>query len=553
MDLLQSVRKTDSAVIYPRVVMVFVWFALAVPLAPTVDAQSESNTESNVAAGQHRHTALVVCPSSLEPALTGWQQLRREQGIETRVIGSRRVAAELMDDIRSSARPSDRFLLIVGDAPVVGSSADPTIQVPLHYLKTTVSKRFGSTPTMGSDQPYSDLDGDGVSDLAVGRIPVDTPQELNEFIDRIRAYESSGDFSSWRERVQLVGGVGGFGVLADSTIESVTRMMVTASLPTPVRTSVAYGSPGHLFYPSKRFTESVVERYGRGCRFWVYAGHGTIDRLDNVPSGPTGIPVLDGKSIDRLQCDPSNAPIAVLLCCFTGAIDASVDSFAEQMLKHRCGPIAVIAGNRVTMPYGNASLTLGLIDSVYGRGNDFQPAERLGYAWLTAIRQLQRAEQNDKRQLQTMLDTVAMLISPAGTKLADERAEHAALYGLLGDPLLKLHPPTPVRVETKTGFDFGAPIVVTVTSPIDGLCTVTIDHPLGERRPADDQRSIDPNEITLASESRMIQADELNQFSIVLDETRPGAVLIRVHVAGAETWAAGGAKTNIRPAKESSR
>nr|WP_161501220.1 C25 family cysteine peptidase [Rhodopirellula sp. SM50] len=537
-DRTTSTRKKRCV---PNAFMYFV--AVVFLLMPTARAAEPEPAE----------TALVVCPSDFRGPLEAWIDYRRGQGIEVRVIDSKSTAGELSTSIRRNALPTDRFLLLVGDAPVIGSAADTRNQVPMHYVATTVSARFGSTPTMATDYPYSDIDSDGHADVSVGRLPVDTPDQLRDLIRRIKAYEASRNFSLWRQRVQLVGGVGGFGMLADSAIESVTRMMVTASLPIPVRTSVTYGSPGHLFYPRKRFTESVTERYTQGCRFWVYAGHGMVDRLDSVPSGPTGIPVLDGNSIATLKCDPANAPIAVLLCCFTGAIDAGVDSFAEQLLLHECGPIAVIAGNRVTMPYGNASLTLGLIDSIYGQGAEgLPPADRLGSAWLAAIRRLESEDEStEKGPLRTMVDAVATLVSPAGTKLADERSEHAALYGLLGDPMLKLHPPAAVEVETATGFDFGAPIEVTVTSPIDGECVVMLDHPLGEtRKTPPGQPKPDPNEITLARVAEPISAGRPKTFSIPLQQQRSGVVAIRVHVAGRETWAAGGGKTFMRPASK---
>lgn len=511
------------------------WFSISATAA-------EQNAEGR--------TALIVCPGQFRDTIAEWVDLRRDQGINVRIIDSEATADKLTASIRHNAIDSDRFLVLVGDAPAIGSPADPNRQVPMHYIATTVSAQFGSTPTMATDYPYSDVDADGRADLSVGRLPVDSPEQLRDYVRRIKAYESSRDFSLWRERVQLVGGVGGFGMLADAAIESVTRMMVTASLPTPVRTSVAYGSPGHLFYPRDRFTDSVTDRYSEGCRFWVYAGHGMVDRLDRVPKGPTGVPVLDGNSIGNLKCDPANAPIAVLLCCFTGAIDAGVDSFAERMLLHECGPIAVIAGNRVTMPYGNAALTLGLIDSIYGQGTaDAQPAERLGTAWLSATRRLEADDETtEKGQLRTMIDAVATLVSPAGTKLADERSEHAALYGLLGDPLLKLHPPAPIKVETATGFDFGNPIEVTVTSPIDGECVVMLDHPLGETRDAPHGHpKADPNEITLARMAEPVSAGQPRTFSIPLEDRRSGLITIRVHVAGEHTWASGGGQTNVRP------
>ncbi len=518
------------------------------PDAARPDAARPDAARPGAAAGERSTEAvLVVCPEQFRQTLQPWIDYRRGQGVDVHVIASAATAEAMQDRIEQAASERTGYLMIVGDAPTIGRQADPATQVPMHYVPTTVSAKFGSTPTMATDHPYADIDADGRSDFAVGRIPVDRAAQLREFIGRIKAYESSGDFSFWRQRVQLVGGVGGFGMLADAAIESVTRMMVTGALPVPVRTSIAYGSPGHLFYPRQRFTDSIARRYGQGCRFWVYAGHGLVDRLDNVPAGPSGVPVLDSQSISKLKCDPSNAPIAVLLCCFTGAIDAKVDSFAERLLMHECGPIAVIAGNRVTMPYGNASLTLGLIDAVYGRAaGQIEPAERLGQAWLSAVHGLEQHERRAGGQLQTMIDAGAALVSPAGSKLVDERSEHAALYGLLGDPLLKLHPPAPVQVASETGFDFGKPITVTVTSPIDGECVVMLDHPLGETSAK--KAGGDPNEITLAEVTAPVQAGQSRRFTIPLGDDRSGVLMIRVHVAGADAWAAGGTKTHVRPA-----
>ena len=41
-----------------------------------------------------------------------------------------------------------------------------------------------AAPSLASDAPYGDLDDDGVPDVAVGRLPVDTPQELIEWTER---------------------------------------------------------------------------------------------------------------------------------------------------------------------------------------------------------------------------------------------------------------------------------------------------------------------------------------------------------------------------------
>ncbi|MEM6469715.1 MAG: C25 family cysteine peptidase [Planctomycetota bacterium] len=500
-----------------------------------------------------RDSALVVCPSHFRETIEPWIEYRKSQGIDLRVIESRSSAADLLKVIRDTVIESDRAIVLIGDAPVMGTPVDFTREIPIHYRKTTVSAAFRSTPTLPTDAPYGDIDDDGQMDCAVGRLPVRTRDQLKSLISRIKTYEQSQDFSAWRSQIQLIGGVGGFGVLADSTIESTTRLVLTTSLPGSVRPSVLYGSPGHLFYPPKQFTESVIDTYKKGCRVWVYAGHGSIDQLDRVPRGPTGSPVLDSRSLERIEGKQETSPIAVLLCCYTGAIDAGVESFAEKFLLLPSGPIAVIAGSRVTMPYGNASFTLGLVDAFHGKAaTETRPAEKaaetLGELFLRSINQLEKEESRDRSQLQTLVDALSTLISPAGSSLVEERREHASLYGLLGDPLLQLKPPLEVTVSTQKGFDAGASIDVVVTSPIDGECTVSLDRPLGQvKKSQPGEPYVDPNDLTLASSSAAVITNQPSTFQIELPVEHRGLLRIRVHVAGESEWASGAAQTNVRP------
>ena len=421
-------------------VSVLLRLLIVLTLGFSTDQSSEAGDKLNSPTSLANGPILVVCPSLFLDSLEPWKNYRERQGFQVSVIDTGPNAKQLLERIRNHV-PRPQAILLVGDAPTIGNAADANRHVPMHYLSTTVSAKFGSTPTLPTDVPYGDLDSDGRCDIAVGRLPVDSPKELANLIDRIKSYELSKDFTEWRNQIQLVGGVGGFGMLADATIESVTRLMITASVPNSVRTRIAYGSPGHLFYPNKRFTSAITEQFNRGCRFWVYAGHGMVEELDRVPRGSSGVPVLDGRSLAELNCKTTCSPIALLLCCYTGAIDAPVDSFAEKMLRHRGGPIAVIAGSRVTMPYGNATMTLGLTESIFGKTEQkLQPARRLGDAWVYAIRSLTSKAPSEPTQLRTMIDGIATLVSPAGTILEHERAEHSALYSLLGDPLLLAAP-----------------------------------------------------------------------------------------------------------------
>ncbi|TWT98246.1 C25 family cysteine peptidase [Stieleria varia] len=486
--------------------------------------------------GEEPVVALVVCPPEFDAAIGPWIEHRQSDGIRVVKLPSQSTAEKLQASIREAADDQTRYVVLIGDAPAIGTPCDVQSQIPTGYSKSVVTAKWGSTPTLASDLSFGDLDGDGVPELCVGRLPVDDAGSLTKLVDRIIAYETCVDFGDWRNQVQLVGGVGGFGAFADSAIESVTRSVVTGVLPPETRTIVSYASEGHMFCPvGDSFTSAVVDRYCRGCRFWVYAGHGSVTRLDRFPRTAEGMPILDSMTVRQLQNKQGVAPIAMLLCCFTGAFDASEDSFAEQLLLHDGGAIAVLSGSRVTMPYGNATAAVSLIDGVYA-----QRLPRLGDAWLVTLRQIMKDDEANRSSIRVMMDGLATMISPAGTKLIDERSEHAQLYNLLGDPMLRLNPPQPVQIKAETGYQPGTPITIELTSPIDGRLTLSCHHPLGA------SSAEDPNETQVAVQHADVAAGLGQAFAITLPEKISGPMILRAHVSGVAGWASGAARTNVR-------
>ncbi|MGI9472902.1 MAG: C25 family cysteine peptidase [Rubripirellula sp.] len=479
---------------------------------------------------------VVVCPTDFTASLQPWVKHRRKEGMAVAVIPSSTDAKTLRDNIRDAATEQTRYVLLIGDAPVVGTPCRARTKTPILYAPTKVTAQWGSTPTLSSDMMFGDFDRDSIPDAVVGRLPVDEPQQLDRWIQRIIARESSDDFGPWRSQVQLVGGVGGFGKMADAAIESVTRTIVTSVLPTDCKTSVCYASPGHPFYPEDvPFTDAVVDRYCQGARFWVYAGHGQVTHLDRVPSSVTGTPVLDQRSVQRLHRPASGSPIAIMLSCYTGALDAAEDSIAEEMVLTEGGPIAIVAGSRVTMPYGNTTAALGLIDGVFR-----QKLPRLGDAWLSALTEMQKEEPSDKSATRVMVDALATVVSPAGTNLTDERREHMLLYNLIGDPTLRLQHPQEIEIGVATGHDFGEAIEVQLTSPIDGELVLSFDRPLGGVDEGD------PNQTTVASISTQVQAGQSVSPTMLLPKEVRGPIVVRALVSGAGSWASAAARTIVR-------
>jgi len=435
--------------------------------------------------GEDRRVCLVVAPETFRAALGPWIRHREREGIIVRVIDSAATASEVQAMLRAQNEAAIAlgrrvgWVLLVGDCSLRGSGrARPSDEVPTHYRPSGPSAKYGTTPTIAGDAPYADLDEDGRPEVAVGRFPVDTPAELEQLVARILEYEQSLDFGRWRDTVQITAGVGGFGILADTAIESATRSVLVSSLPPAVRLAVTYASPASPFHPgANEFFPAVLRRYQEGSLFWVYMGHGQITELDEV-RGPDGAgrPVLATRDVDLLDRPPHAAPIAILLACYSGAFDATTDCLAERMLLAKGGPIAVLAGSRLTMPYGNAVAAQGLLHAVYKHR-----VQRLGEAWLGAQREL-AADAADDPELagrRELIDALARLLSPDPEQLGAERIEHLHLYNLLGDPTLRLKHPQTVSLQVPRRGIPGKDLHIRGEAPHGGCVTLFLCYPPG--------------------------------------------------------------------------
>lgn len=413
---------------------------------------------------------VVVCPSSFLAALQPWLLHRGQQGHRVAYVPSDQTANQIRDEIRSVAAEGNlRAILLVGDADPA-AARDARIRArctPTHYATAKVNVKWGSEPEIATDNWYADLDDDDIPDVAIGRLPVDSPRELSSLIARILAYENSRDFGLWRQRVNFVAGVGGFGALVDTILETATRKFLTEGIPTGYATSMTYGSWRSPYCPDpRRFQQATVDRFNEGCLFWVYIGHGHPLQLDRVrlPNGTHPILTVNDVGLLRSRQTP---PIAVMLACYTGAFDLSRDCLAEEMLRTDGGPIALLSGSRVTMPYAMAVLSHGMLEEVFQ-----QRRETLGEVMLYAKQRLMKSEPDDgHRQL---IDALAAAVSPAANMLEEERREHLHLFNLLGDPLLRIHHPENARLELPEDVDAGQTVDISVDSPLAGKGTLEL-------------------------------------------------------------------------------
>jgi len=414
---------------------------------------------------------IVVCPQSLQAEITPWVEYRRAGGYRVAVTGEVADGETIRSAIRDAAAAAKSrgsrlaAILLVGD--VAHREDQAKHAVPTHLAKAKINIRWGSEPQIATDNWYADLDGDDVPDVPIGRFSVDSPNELKQVVAKTIAYEQQSGFGLWRRRLHFIAGVGGFGKLADSVLESGTRYFLTQGIPAAYRSTMTYANWRSPYCPDpSRFRESIIQKHNEGCLFWVYIGHGQKTHLDVMRTPAGGYPILSNRDVPQLT-SAQGSPVALFLSCYAGAFDQPEDCLAEMMLRQESGPVAVIAGSRVTMPYAMAVMGSTMLEECFERRTP-----TVGQMLLAAKRRM--AADDEQTPNRDMLDSIASVISPAPVDLRGERMEHLHLFNLLGDPLLSIRHPQAMEVSTVEGAAAGEEIEITATSPIAGRCRIEL-------------------------------------------------------------------------------
>lgn len=514
---------------------------------------------------------IVVCPKEFVPALNPLLAHRHAQGHRFLYVPNTWSADEIRKSIRTSAKSGKlKAVLLVGDAEP-SADGDPVVRarcVPTHRAVAKVNVKFGSEPEIGTDNWYADLDDDDVPDLAIGRLPADNPKELTRIVDKILAYEKTQNHGLWRQRVNFVAGVGGFGGVLDGAIETSTKKLLTDGIPPAYQTNMTFGSWRSAYCPDpRRFHETAVARHNEGCLFWVYIGHGHPTGLDRVQVPGSQFHIFGCDDCGKLQAE-NGSPIAIMLACYTAAFDRGNDCLAEEMLRTPGGPVAVYGGSRITMPYGMAVMSSEMLDE-YFKHNPATIGEAILHAKRNMVMVLDE-KTLPERPNRILLDAMASILSPARAMLAQERQEHVQLFNLMGDPNLTLAYPREVKLELQGEPTPGGKLELTAESPLSGTVTIELlsrrDFPKTNILPRD---HFDPSNAGLAKWQAVYeQANDQVWFRKVLEvqvkgegnakfteqleipaEAR-GPAHVRIFIEGPEGHAVGIANINIKRAEQ---
>jgi hypothetical protein len=371
-----------------------------------VDAGALLNPEVKNVAGsglkspRNRADYLVVGPQEFLEEAGPLLELRRFQGLLSRAVSIEQVYSEFgFGEARPEAvrefisyayhhwrKPAPRYVLLLGDATYDFKDYLETgvrNQVPPLMVKT-------SYLWTASDPGYAAVNGDDLlPDLAIGRLPAASADEVRKMVKKILAYENSGGDSAGPAVLVADNSDAAGDFEADA--EELAGSFLNSSSPRKIYL-------GRLGAEATR--QAIVEAFDEGASLMSYLGHGGIhlwasENIFSTAEVPRLVPQAD-------------QPLVLTLNCLNGYYHFPYfNALSEELLKAESkGAIAAFSPSGLSLNEPAHVLHKALLSELLSRNH-----QRLGDA------------------------VVAAQVAYAGSGLFPELLR---IYHLLGDPALAL-------------------------------------------------------------------------------------------------------------------
>ena len=308
---------------------------------------------------------IIICHDDLLEAIQPLARYRSSQGLAVATVplsdiynefGAGVVSPQAIRDFlryayREWRRPAARFVLLVGGANYDGRD----------YLQTGVRDLLPAYPVRVYDSIETPTDAyyvcvagnDHVPEMAIGRLPFSTPEEVRLMCDKIIGFESQPDGGEWRGRVVLVADHE-LELAQPSSYESVMEAVMSgcalAGLQTRAFSVRSTGVSPTLSVDENRakvresITTPLLAALDEGCALVDFEGHGNYDYLSRQW-------VLRSQDVTGLR-NGVRLPVVTLVTCFAGAFDYPLAESgkclaAQLLLAPTGGAIAVIGPTRL--------------------------------------------------------------------------------------------------------------------------------------------------------------------------------------------------------------
>lgn len=307
---------------------------------------------SNLRDRRNAADLVIVTRREFFDALKPLAALRAKQGLIVNLIDVADIYDEFSFGRKSSAaikdflnytqtnwRKSPQFVLFGGDATYdpKGYLGNPEADVIQTKLVDTESIETAS------DEWLADFDGDGVGELAIGRLPARTSSEMSAIIGKIVNYERQPTAKS----AAFVADT------SDGYDFAAANQSVFSLLPKGIETIEIRRENADA---KSRLLNAVAD----GQSIVSYAGHGS--------SGIWRGNLLTNSDAAALE-NGDKLPLFVMMTCLNGYFqDPAADSLSETLLRNpNGGAVAVWASSGTTAPDAQTELNRQFVRSIYGQ------------------------------------------------------------------------------------------------------------------------------------------------------------------------------------------
>jgi hypothetical protein len=313
-----------------------------------------ANEPSALSRGDNRADFVILSHRDFLGAAKTLADLRRSQGMEVLVVNiedvydefsygahSRQAVTDFFSWAKANWQLAPRYALLLGDA-----TSDPR-----NYLGTNradyVPTRMIDTKLFetASDDALLDFDNDGIADLSVGRLPVQSAAQAKMVIAKITGYVPG---QSAEGALLVSDHLEGYDFEAAN---NQVRQLLPANM------TVTVVNRGNRAADEVR--GEIVAGINQGPQLVNYAGHGSVEVW-------TGAGIL--RSEDKSSLTNGNRlPVFLSMTCLNGFFqDVYTESLAEALIRTEGGgAVAVWASSGLTEPDRQALMDQQLIKSLF--------------------------------------------------------------------------------------------------------------------------------------------------------------------------------------------
>ena len=285
---------------------------------------------------------LVLTHPNFIPTLERFVEWKRARGLKVAVVDVKDIFNQrtggypkpeaLRDFVQATVRSGQgaKYLLLVGDSA--------SIAVYQSYVPAYAYLQSG---THANDNYFVAYDTpEGKPELAVGRISARTPEQVNNYIDKIIAYESRAHPGDWMGRGLFIGA--SYSWAQKDCLDLIESYIRPDLLGAYVKTEIFNEDPDY----HAKLTEQLLRELNRGSLTVNFFGHGGGSVWEVGPTSQVGNftrHLFDQSQVGKMD-NKFAPPLIMALTCYTNDFDDPhvAQTLGEAFVNSKGGAIAVV-------------------------------------------------------------------------------------------------------------------------------------------------------------------------------------------------------------------